>query len=133
MDVSQIQQFDVFSDLADAELETVATAAKVREFPAGREILRLGEVTDGFFVLLDGDVCVMRGDEVLNKLEPGSFFGESAALVAGPGYAMSRTASVVARTDAKVAVIPTDEFQRLYSSDPRFRSRIDAVMSQRQD
>ncbi len=132
MNASEIQQIDVFSDVSGADLETLAAAAKERSFPEGREIFRLGEVTDGFFVILEGTVRVARGDEVVNVLGSGAFFGESASLVAGPGYAMSRNASISADTDVKLVVIPTDEFQRLYSSDAGFRSKVDAAMSQRE-
>jgi CRP-like cAMP-binding protein len=131
MDASELQHLEVLADLSDHDLAAVAAAATRRSFPAGREIVRRGEITDGFFVILEGDARVVRGDELLTTLGSGAFFGEWASLVAGPGYALSRNASVIAESEVTVAVLPGEQFTEFYSTIPAFRERVDAAMSQR--
>jgi CRP-like cAMP-binding protein len=131
MDAAELENLDVLADLSDADRATVADAAIRRVFPAGREIVRRGEVSDGFFVILEGTARVVRGDDVVNTLGPGAFFGEWASLVAGPGYALSRNASVVADSDVALAVLTSDRFTEFYSTLPGLRDRVDAAMKQR--
>jgi CRP-like cAMP-binding protein len=65
-----------------------------------------------------GDARVVRGDELLSTLGPGAFFGEWASLVAGPGYALSRKASVIADSVVTVAVVAGEQFAEFYSTIP---------------
>jgi len=99
--------------------------------PAGAEILSEGTLSTEFFLILRGSVEVVRGGEVLAVLESGSFFGESGALDAGPGYALARNATVRAREPLEMGVISEADFAESMRSVPAFRDAVYAVLDAR--
>ena len=115
-------------------MASVAEAATERSYPAGRDVVVMGEITDGFFVILTGTARVVgRGDTPLATLGEGDFFGEVGALDAGPGYASARTATVTAETDLAVALLSGERFTELVASIPGFREHIVTVMRDRDE
>lgn len=133
VDVAGLEGVDLLAGLAADERATVADAAVLREFPSGRELVREGELTADFFLILEGDARVVRRGEMIAKLGRGEFFGERGALDPGPGYALARDASVVATTDVRAAVISGERFPTLLASIPAFRDHIYAAMERRDD
>ncbi|MCG8683582.1 MAG: ATP-binding cassette domain-containing protein, partial [Desulfobacterales bacterium] len=76
---------DVFARNTPAALTEVAQKMEVEKFPAGRVIIRQGDVGDKFYVIRKGKVDVSMTDEkggqtAAGVLEPGDFFGEIALL-----------------------------------------------------
>ena len=61
-----------------------------------------------FFVLLEGEADVTKGDTSINTMHEGDFFGEIALVTEMP-----RTASVTATTDVRVLVITERDFRAL--------------------
>lgn len=134
MHAADLQNLAVFAGLSDDDIARVAEAATERSHPAGRDVVVMGEITDGFFVILDGTARVVgRGDTPLATLGEGDFFGEVGALDAGPGYASARTATVTAETDLAVALVPGERFTELVASIPGFREHILTVMRDRDE
>lgn len=81
-------------------------------FEAGAVLIREGERRGNLFVLIEGEVEVLRGSvEVAVVSEPGALFGEMAALLD-----MAATASVVARSKVRAHVI--DEADTFLRSHP---------------
>ena len=77
--------------------------------PPGVDLIKEGEPGDALFVILDGDGRRAPADGVeLNRVGPGAYFGELAILDGEP-----RSATVVAETDVKVAVIGIRMFRTL--------------------
>jgi Cyclic nucleotide-binding domain len=72
----------------------------VRSLEPGAVLTRQGDAVDGLFVVLDGMLAVEVDGEEVGSLGPGAVIGERAALGGG-----TRTATVVAVTPAKVAVV----------------------------
>ncbi len=99
--------------------------------PAGAVILAEGTLSTDFFLILDGTVEIVRGDDVLATLEAGSFFGELGAQDAGPGYAMARNATVRALTAVELGVLDEEAFTALFRSVPQFRDAIHATSDRR--
>lgn len=103
----------VFSDLDEGEVNRLNTQCIWRRFDAGAEILsHQDDSTDVYFVA-SGTVRViiysLRGrDTVFRDIDAGDYFGEIAAIDGG-----SRSASVVARTNAVVAIMPARVFREL--------------------
>ena len=71
-----------------------------------------------------GAVDVVIDGEVVATLRAGEFFGEIAALEWGAGYARSRIASVVARHDLRLRVLPPEQLARLLEAFPRLEREI---------
>jgi CRP-like cAMP-binding protein len=88
----------LFSDLSHEAFVELVERCPLRRFGAGERILQQGERGEGFFVICEGRVSVLREEDGVARpiavLEPGEFFGEVALLAGGP-----RTASVDALTD----------------------------------
>ena len=74
--VETLRRFNLFADLDRAQLEAIADPDSERSFAAGERILRRGMSGSGFYVILDGEATVTLGDQQLNVLRSGDFFGE---------------------------------------------------------
>lgn len=130
MDVGDLQGLAIFAGLSDDDAGRVAHAASARTYPAGGDVIVMGQVTDAFFVILSGTARVSRDGAVIATLAEGNFFGEAGAL-ATPGHASARNATVTAATELTVAVLPGDRFTDLVARIPEFRAQIAAAMRAR--
>jgi CRP-like cAMP-binding protein len=77
--------------------------------------------------VLEGEVDVRHGEEVVTTLGPGDYLGEIALLE----ETSRRTATVVARTPVAIAFIGREEFGRLLSDLPELAQQIRATMARR--
>src|ERR1043165_1433680 len=82
--VETLRRFNLFADLDRAQLEAIADPDSERSFAAGERILRRGMSGSGFYVILDGEAAVTLGDQQLNVLRSGDFFGEISTLLGEP-------------------------------------------------
>jgi CRP-like cAMP-binding protein len=98
----------LFSRCTTRQRRAIARHAQIAELPAGVDLVKEGEPGDALFIILDGDAIVHRDGEELNRVGPGAYFGELAILDGEP-----RSATVVAETDVKVAVIGIRMFRTL--------------------
>ena len=96
------------------------------DLPAGQVLARQGATGAEFFVLLDGDVEVVRSGELVATRGPGSPLGEMALLGVQP-----RTATLVARTPVRVRVASQREFGGLLASVPEISRRLHLTMAER--
>ncbi|MCB2228929.1 MAG: cyclic nucleotide-binding domain-containing protein [Desulfarculaceae bacterium] len=92
----------LFSMMKKRELKNIADMAEVLLYEPGEVIITEGESDGRLFVMLSGEVDVVKNLgqpnwRKLNRLGPGSYFGEMAVL----GNSQ-RTASVVAVEEAKL-------------------------------
>lgn len=90
--VAHLRHVSLFSATPDHVLAGVATALNEVEFAAGEVLMRAGDVEDWLFVVLHGEVEVVRPDRRV-RLGPGSVVGELAVLDPRP-----RSATVTALT-----------------------------------
>jgi len=90
-------------------LERLALDARVTDVHAGDEVIAVGEVGDRFFVVAHGALDVVGH----RSLGAGSWFGEVALL-----RDVRRTATVVARTDARLVAVTRGAFLRALALDP---------------
>jgi hypothetical protein len=78
----QLRRLRFFHDFAGAEIWELLRASEWREYSAGDEIVREGEMDDRFYVIVDGGVTVEAGGKAVGVLDEGDCFGES-SYVAG--------------------------------------------------
>lgn len=95
----------LFDGASPAVLEHVAGAISTEHLPGGATVLRQGDPADDLFVVRSGDFTVFDHGTVVNRLGPDDWFGEIGLL-----QHRTRTATVVAMTDAVVWRIPGDTF-----------------------
>jgi CRP/FNR family transcriptional regulator, cyclic AMP receptor protein len=103
----------LFRGLVPSDLDAVAAVAIEVEFPAERVIAREGEIGTGFFIVVDGQVRVVRGGSTVARLGPGEFFGELSILDGGP-----RVAQVVAESDTTCLALASWDFERVLREEP---------------
>ena len=94
--------------------------------PAGAVLTREGAQGAEFFVLLDGEVDVVQGGEVIATRGPGSPLGEMALLEGG-----LRTATLVAKTPVSTLVSGRREFNSLLDAVPHVSERLHAITAER--
>jgi CRP/FNR family transcriptional regulator, cyclic AMP receptor protein len=104
----------LFDGIGPDGLAAVAEQAEEVDFPAGRLIVRQGEIGTGFFLIMAGRTRVVRDGETLAELGPGEFFGELSLLDGEP-----RIAAVVSETSTTCLAIPSWKFDTLLESQPR--------------
>jgi cAMP-dependent protein kinase regulator len=103
----------LFKSLPDYEILLVADALKESAAEAGSVIVKEGDAGENFYVLIEGECVVRKGDGAGGELEvarlaPGAYFGEVALLRNCP-----RTASVVAVRASKFISLDGKGFHRL--------------------
>lgn len=113
-----VAKIPVFAPLPATSVEKLATRCVVHHVPAGEVIVAEGDVADAFFAVVDGELQVTVGHIDRRRLGPGDHFGEIALLRGG-----TRTATVTAVTDARVASIGTQLFLDAVTSSTLASSR----------
>lgn len=97
----------------------------VREtYPAGAVILREGDLTTDFFIVLAGRVEIERQNEPVAVILAGDVFGEAGAVDPGPGYQLARNATVRAGTDIELGILDETTFAELFRTSEAFRHAI---------
>lgn len=100
----------LFHGLRHRQIQSLAGTMVPRHYAAGETIVTQGKEGIGLFVLVSGEVEVVRtgadgSTTVLNVFGPTDFFGELALLDGGP-----HTASVVAKEETECLVLVHWEF-----------------------
>jgi CRP-like cAMP-binding protein len=105
--------------------------SKVREFAKGSTIFRRGEPGNTAFILTEGTVEIFitegKNKTVLGVLHPISVFGEMALLLKN----QQRTASAIAKSDAKLAEISRKDFDDFFKRSPKLISAVLQTMVER--
>ena len=78
----RLKQMRIFADFGDEEIREVARLALEKIYPAGGKIVKEGELGEGLFTIVEGEVNVTKklphskDVEVLASLKAGDHFGE---------------------------------------------------------
>ncbi len=118
-DASLLQDFNLFDDVTDEDLEKIVHVCHKQTFQKGNMILIEEEIGSTFFLILDGKVKISRisddGREViLSILSDGDFFGEM-AIIDG----QSRSANVSSLEDTELLTVRRDDFMDLLYAYPQ--------------
>ncbi len=116
----------LFSGLARKELTQLAKATEDLEVEAGKVLCREGETAREFFTIVEGEVEVTRGGDVIATLGPGEFFGEIGLFEHIP-----RTASVTAKSPLRFFVLHSQAFWGLLGHEPEVQASILRALAKR--
>jgi CRP-like cAMP-binding protein len=97
-----------------------------RDCEAGEAIFSAFDMGSEMYVVLEGQVELTIDSKVLEVLGPGEPFGEMALIDQAP-----RTATAIAKTPCKLAVIPEKRFLFMVQQTPLFALQIMKVMADR--
>jgi CRP/FNR family cyclic AMP-dependent transcriptional regulator len=113
-DITQLlAQTRLFAGIDAEGLARIAARMRELEVPADRVIARQGEIGTGFFVIVSGNVRVVRDGEALAELGPGDFFGELSVLDGKP-----RNAQVVTTEPTICLALASWEFEEVVREQP---------------
>jgi CRP-like cAMP-binding protein len=103
----------LFSGVDAAGLERIAARTTELDVPGDRVIARQGEIGTGFFVIVSGEVRVVRDGETIATLGPGEFFGELSVLDGRP-----RIAQVVSSQPTICMALASWDFEAVVGEQP---------------
>ena len=124
--VELIKGVPLFSQLDRKHLDEVAAIADEIDLREGKELTVEGRPGREFMVIVEGEAAVRRGDQEINRLGAGDFFGEIALVRQEP-----RTATVVAETPVRVLVITDRSFRTLLDHNPEIEDKVMSAVSAR--
>ena len=118
----------LFEHCSKKDLRKIAQTADEIDLRAGTILIQEGERGREFFVIVSGEVEVIRQGRKIASLGPGSFVGEMALLSRAP-----RTATVAAVTALDVLVITDRAFLELMNTIPELWLKVARALAERVD
>jgi CRP-like cAMP-binding protein len=113
--VSALQNMALCRMLSTAELHAIAAIVESRTIPSGKDLFREGDPGDGLYLLVSGEINVIKqgpeGEHLLAKLEAGAVLGEMSLITSD-----ARSATGRAVGDAIVLRLPAAAFRSLIDS-----------------
>jgi CRP/FNR family transcriptional regulator, cyclic AMP receptor protein len=126
MDETRLRRIPLFASLSDKEIARGARHADEVDLPEGRALVREGAFAYELFAIEEGTAEVRQGDQPINELGPGDFFGEIAVMSAG-----RRTATVVTTSPMTAVVMTASDFRALSRDLPGVVEKIHAAIEER--
>ncbi len=131
MSKEALRQVWLFSELTDDQLESLSSFTFNKSFEPGDLIVEEGQTGNGLYVIVSGNVEVLKGDltanpQVLAKRGAGDVFGEMALLGEWP-----RTASVRALDLVQCLGIDRWVFLSQLERQPQVTIRMLQILAQR--
>ena len=102
-----------FSGLDEKKRKSLVSQGKEMTYKAGDMIVREGAMGVGFYLILDGNAEVRKGDRILAALGRGQFFGEMSLIDELP-----RSADVIAVSPTKCWALTSWAFAGLVKTNP---------------
>jgi uncharacterized protein YhbP (UPF0306 family) len=123
------QSFSVFSDLPSFVTETISAPLQEVSADAGEVIVREGGPADKFFIVVEGEVEVVRAEDMsIARLGAGHLVGEMAVLRNKP-----RTATIKAVAPTKLLAMERDAFRDLVAQSLGTTADFDRIIRARLD
>lgn len=116
--ISSLIQSPICRGLAEREVAAIFEIAHPVTLSEGAALFHEGDAADGLFVLLEGELEILREDSggrphVLARVGAGGVVGEMSLLEASA----RRSATVIAIGEARLLQLPADRFAQLVESD----------------
>jgi CRP-like cAMP-binding protein len=112
---SALKNMALCRSLTAAEFDAIDAIVESRTIPAGKELFREGDAGDGLYLLVSGEINVIKhspeGEHLLAKLEAGAVLGEMSLITSD-----ARSATGRAVGDAIVLRLPAAGFRALIDS-----------------
>ena len=130
--IKTLSKVELFSQLSEDELKTLAERLKYVQFAKGTMITKQGETGQHrLFIIINGEVEVFlgggyAGKRSINVLSKGNFFGEMSLMTGAP-----RVASVIAKTDLACYRLDKDAFEEILKARPGIAEEVTHVLVER--
>jgi CRP-like cAMP-binding protein len=116
----------LFAAMRRKDLDAVEQAADRVDIPAGRTLMKQGDIGHEMYVIASGSVTVERNGQHIASLGPGQAVGEMALLSQGP-----RLATVTTLEPTTAFVLGQREFKALMADSTELRDCIMDNMAKR--
>ena len=116
----------LFARFDRKHLERLGMLTEEVDVPAGKVLIRQGELGDDLMIIVSGAVSVERDGTEVNSLGVGEFFGEIAVIDRGP-----RTATVTSETPCRLLVVNHRDFHALMEEFPEVAAQVLATLAHR--
>jgi CRP-like cAMP-binding protein len=120
--LAELRQQPCFAHLGTDQLVELRRRGEWMVVGAGRSVVEQGEEGDSFYAVASGRFDIVTDGELKQTIGPGAYFGEIALLLDVP-----RTASVIARTPARVFRLDRVGFDRILAGSFR-RGTLDPTL-----
>jgi CRP-like cAMP-binding protein len=120
--LAELRQQPCFAHLGTEQLVELRRRGEWMVVGAGRSVVKQGEEGDSFYAVSSGRFDIVTDGELKQTIGQGAYFGEIALLLDVP-----RTASVIARTPARVFRLDREGFDQLLAGSFR-RGTLDPTL-----
>jgi CRP-like cAMP-binding protein len=129
--ILHLKHIEIFADLSVNELAAVASVTQESFFDEGDVVFREGEHGDTLFLIVDGDVAVVKDCNVekaieLDRIGAGDYFGEMALF--GDDR---RSATIRVKNNARFLTLHKQELQEIVREYPQIALHVCRVLSMR--
>jgi CRP/FNR family transcriptional regulator, cyclic AMP receptor protein len=129
--VRHLKSIPLFAPLPEPSIRSLIDYLRLEKFPERTAIIRQNEPGTHLFVLIKGEVSVVKADanqreNVLARLRKGDVFGEMSLITGDPCSATIRTA-----TPISALTIAKADFQRLLERQPSLNIYFNKLLAQR--
>lgn len=124
--IDRLHAAPLFSNCDKKELERLAAAIDTIDVAAGKTLIRQGSVTHEAFVIERGEADVSIDGDHVATIPAGEMIGEIGLLTRLPA-----SATVTAKTDMTVLVIPHQRFESVAEDTPGLGMAIAKELAQR--
>lgn len=129
--VEYIKNIPLFKALKSSQVKEIAARCKIARYKKGTVVFHRTDLSTDLYIVNSGWLKAVLADEegdemVLARFEKGAFFGEL-SLLDGKG----RSATIVADSDAELAVLNKDAFLELLYKEPRIAVELMATLVER--
>ena len=129
--ILHIKNIGIFQGLPVGELAAIGMVTEEISYGAHEVVIREGERGESLYLIIEGDVSVIKGEETENcdeiaALAAGDYFGEMALIEDAP-----RSATIRTRSQARFMVLTKQEFTRIVREHPQIALNICKALSKR--
>jgi serine/threonine protein phosphatase PrpC len=114
-----LREIGLFHHLSMKELVHFVEVLEIERFDAGEVIVREGDLTDGLYLIVEGEVRVTRGASELAVVGAGGHFGEMSLLLD-----TLRSATVTALEPVRLLSMEPETFRHLVRHRPEIGAKI---------
>lgn len=105
-----LRNLNLFEHFTDIELWEILRVGEWQKQPAKTVLMREEEMSDAFYIIIEGSVSITRGSRLLNALSNGDCVGEMAYISNRP---MPRSATVTANTEITLMKLHPHQLSQL--------------------
>lgn len=124
--IDRLSHVEVMRNLPPAEAHAIIPLLKPIHAEAEQILCQEGTPGDSFYMIIEGEAQVLKGQKVMTILKPGEVFGEMALLTGEP-----RSATVAALTTMELYQLPQKHFDNVLTRSPHLAGAISRSLARR--